>query len=82
MADKEAITAIVKRHAVPVAKFSRGLVWEFLDTLGGEQIATHVFKAGYTKVVSNVNDELKKAKLVDADHICSNGVIHIIDTIL
>ena len=32
---------------VPQAKFSRGIVWEFLDTAGGDKIATHVFKAQY-----------------------------------
>ena len=32
---------------VPQAKFARGIVWEFLDTAGGDKIATHVFKAQY-----------------------------------
>ena len=35
------------RHVVPQAKFARGIVWEFLDTAGGEKIATHVFKAQF-----------------------------------
>ena len=67
---------------VPQAKFSRGIVWEFLDTAGGDKIATHVFKGGYTKVISENNGNRVKAKIIDSDIICSNGVIHAIDTVI
>jgi transforming growth factor-beta-induced protein len=81
--DKPLLTSLLLRHVVPMAKFSKGIVWEFMETVGGEKIATHVFKGGYTKVVSeDSNGKRKKAKIVDADLICSNGVIHAIDTVL
>jgi len=48
-----------------------------------DQIATHVFKGGYTKVISeNIDGSRIKAKIVDSDIICSNGVIHAIDTVI
>jgi len=47
LADNELLTSTLLRHVVPQAKFARGIVWEFLDTAGGDKIATHVFKAQY-----------------------------------
>jgi len=82
LADNELLTSTLLRHVVPQAKFSRGIVWEFLDTAGGEKIATHVFKGGYTKVISENNGNRVKAKIIDSDIICSNGVIHAIDTVI
>jgi len=82
LADNDLLTSTLLRHVVPQAKFARGIVWEFLDTAGGDKIATHVFKGGYTKVISENNGNRVKAKIVDADLICSNGVIHAIDTVI
>jgi len=83
LADNELLTSTLLRHVIPQAKFAKGIVWEFLDTAGGDQIATHVFKGGYTKVISeNIDGSRIKAKIVDADIICSNGVIHAIDTVI
>merc|ERR1711953_924612 len=53
-----------------------------LDAAGGKTIATHVFKGGYTKVVSEVDGKRTKAKIIDTDLICSNGVVHAIDTVI
>merc|ERR1712026_353660 len=82
LADKDLLSSILLRHVVPAAKFAKGVVWEFLDTAGGEQIATHVFKGGYTKVVSEVDGKRTKAKIIDTDLIGSNGVVHAIDTVI
>jgi len=82
LADNDLLTSTLLRHVVPQAKFARGLVWEFLDTAGGDKIATHVFKGGYTKVISETNGNRVKAKIIDSDIICSNGVIHAIDTVI
>merc|ERR1711893_364651 len=83
LADNELLTSTLLRHVIPEAKFDKGIVWEFLDTSGGDQIATHVFKGGYTKVISeNIDGSRIKAKIVDSDIICSNGVIHAIDTVI
>merc|ERR1711994_694103 len=81
LADDKLLSSTLLRHVVPAAKFAKGVVWEFLDTAGGETIATHVFKGGYTKVVSEVDGKLTKAKIIDTDLICSNGVVHAIDTV-
>lgn len=82
LADNELLTSTLLRHVVPQAKFQRGIVWEFLDTAGEDKIATHVFKGGYTKVVSEVDGKKTKAKIIDTDLICSNGVVHVIDTVI
>jgi len=82
LADSALLQSTLLRHVVPGAKFARGVVWEFLDTAGGDKIATHVFKGGYTKVVSEANGQRTKAKIVDTDLICSNGVVHAIDTVI
>merc|ERR1711997_50649 len=82
LADDKLLSSTLLRHVVPAAKFAKGVVWEFLDTAGGETIATHVFKGGYTKVVSEVDGKRTKAKIIDTDLICSNGVVHAIDTVI
>jgi len=82
LADEKLLSSTLLRHVVPGAKFAKGVVWEFLETAGGEKIATHVFKGGYTKVVSEVDGKRTKAKIIDTDLICSNGVIHAIDTVI
>jgi len=82
LADDKLLSSTLLRHVVPAAKFAKGVVWEFSDTAGGETIATHVFKGGYTKVVSEVNGKRTKARIVDTDLICSNGVVHAIDTVI
>ena len=80
--DQDLLSATLLRHVAPQAKFHRGLVWEFLDTAGGAKIATHVFKGGQIKVVSETDGNRAKAKIVDSDLICSNGVVHAIDTVI
>ena len=83
LADNELLNSVLVRHVVPQAKFSRGIVWEFLDTTAEEKIATHVFKGGHTKVVSeNADGKRTTAKIIDTDLICSNGVVHVIDTVI
>merc|ERR1712128_70132 len=51
LADKEALTAVLLRHVVPGALFSKGVTWGTHTTAGGDTIATQVFKAGIIKVV-------------------------------
>ena len=38
LADKEALTAVLLRHVVPGAVFSKGLSWGRVGTAGGEEI--------------------------------------------
>merc|ERR1712123_235084 len=82
LADKEALTAVLLRHVVPGALFSKGVTWGTHTTAGGDPIASQVFKAGIIKVVSNADNKRAAARVVDADIIATNGVIHAIDTVI
>merc|ERR1711892_1044508 len=85
LADKEALTAVLLRHVLPGTLFYKGISWGTHNTAGGaeeDMIATQVFKAGAIKVVSNVGGKRTGARVVDADIIATNGVIHAIDTVI
>jgi len=85
LADKEALTKVLLRHVLPGALFSKGITWDIHNTAGGakeDMIATQVFKAGIIKVVSNVEGKKTGARVVDADIMATNGVIHAIDTVI
>merc|ERR1739838_1125315 len=85
LADTEALTKVLLRHVVPGALFSKGITWDIHNTAGGakeDMIATQVFKAGIIKVVSNVEGKKMGARVVDADIMATNGVIHAIDTVI
>jgi transforming growth factor-beta-induced protein len=82
LADKEALTAVLLRHALPGSLFSRGITWQEHKTAGGDMLATQVFKMGVVKVVSYQDNRRKGARVEEADIIASNGVIHAIDTVI
>merc|ERR1719436_1768823 len=82
LADKDALTAVLLRHVVPGTNFAKGIYWTTHSTAGEDKIATQVFKAGVTKVVSSVDGKRTGARVVDADIIATNGVIHAIDTVI
>jgi len=82
LADKEALTAVLLRHALPGMVFSRGITWQEHKTAGGDLVATQVFKMGVVKVVSYQDNMRKGARVEEADIIASNGVIHAIDTVI
>jgi len=82
LADKEALTAVLLRHALPGMLFSRGITWQQHKTAGGETVATQVFKMGVVKVVSYTDGKRTGARVEEADIIASNGVIHAIDTVI
>jgi len=85
LADKEALTKVLLRHVLPGTLFYKGISWDTHNTAGGaeeDMIATQVFKAGVIKVVSSVGGKRTGARVVDADIIATNGVIHAIDTVI
>ena len=85
LADTEALKKVLLRHVLPGALFKKGISWDIHNTAGGDEedmIATQVFKGGVIKVVSNVGGTMTGAKVVDADIIATNGVIHAIDTVI
>merc|ERR1712079_401967 len=82
LADKEALTPVLLRHALPGSLFSKGITWQEHKTAGGDLVATQVFKMGVVKVVSYTNNKRTGARVEEADIIASNGVIHAIDTVI
>merc|ERR1711970_721324 len=86
LADKEALTKVLLRHVLPGTLFYKGITWQTHNTAAGEgdedMIATQVFKAGVIKAVSYVGGKRTGARVVDADIIATNGVIHAIDTVI
>merc|ERR1711872_1166295 len=64
------------------------LPWEcskIIDTAGGaveDRIGTQMYKCGTVKVFSSANGKKNVARVVDADIIAKNGVIHAIDTVI
>ena len=82
LADKEALTGVLLRHALPGMVFSRGITWQEHKTAGGDLVATQVFKMGVVKVVSYTDGKRTGARVEEADIIASNGVIHAIDTVI
>jgi len=86
LADKEALTKVLLRHVLPGTLFYKGITWQTHNTAAGEEdedmIATQVFKAGVIKAVSYVGGKRTGARVVDADIIATNGVIHSIDTVI
>merc|ERR1719315_816634 len=84
LADKEALTKVLLRHVVPGTKFAQGVQQNEFDTAGGaveDRIGTQMFRSGAVKVFSSANGK-KNARVVDADIIATNGVIHAIDTVI
>lgn len=69
LADKEALTAVLLRHALPGSLFSRGITWQEHKTAGGDILATQVFKMGVVKVVSYQDNKRKGARVEEADII-------------
>jgi len=82
LADKDALTAVLLRHAVPGKLFAKGVMWAEHGTAGGEMIATQVFRKGVVKVVSNSGGKRAAARVVDTDITATNGVVHAIDTVI
>jgi len=85
LADKEALTKVLLRHVVPGTKFAMGVQQNKFDTAGGaveDRIGTQMYKSGAVKVFSSANGKKNVAKVVDADIIATNGVIHAIDTVI
>lgn len=73
LADKEKLTAILTYHVVPGALASGEVV---------AQHALHTVQGGKLEVATKGGVTIGGAGLVQADIATSNGVIHVIDTVL
>lgn len=71
--DKEKLTAILKHHVVSGKVMAK-------DVMGLNEAETLNGKVGVK--VDGGNVMIGKAKVIKADILCGNGVIHVIDTVL
>merc|ERR1712242_91925 len=78
LADKEALTKVLLRHVVPGTVFAKGVGNGVVPTAGGEKIRTETSYYTGVKVFSDSGE----AKVVAADVIATNGVIHAIDSVI
>merc|ERR1712042_150620 len=78
LADKEALTKVLLRHVVPGTVFAKGVCSKERKTAGGEKIRSETSYYTGIKVFSDYGE----AKVVVADVIATNGVIHAIDTVI
>ena len=78
LADKEALTKVLLRHVVPGTVFAKGVCSKERKTAGGEKIRTETSYYTGVKVFSDSGE----AKVVAADVIATNGVIHAIDSVI
>merc|ERR1711962_945614 len=82
LSDNEALTKVLLRHVVPGTVYSKGIKWGTYDTAGDEMIATQVYKGGQVKVISSSGGVRNSANVIEADILASNGVIHVIDSVI
>merc|ERR1711872_268880 len=78
LADKEALTKVLLRHVLPGTVFAKGVCSKERKTAGGEKIRTETSYYTGVKVFSDSGE----AKVVVADVIATNGVIHAIDSVI
>lgn len=72
--DKEALTKVLTYHVVPGKVMAKDVVkLDSAKTAQGESVSIHAADGSV-----KIND----AKVIKADIECSNGVIHVIDTVL
>ena len=81
MSDKSALVTLLMRHGLEGSLFTEAFIWQEHTTIGGDKIATQVFREGL-RVVSFVNGKRTEAFLVEKDILATNGVIHAIDNVL
>eukprot|EP00095_Tigriopus_kingsejongensis_P003031 maker-scaffold170_size291898-snap-gene-1.65 protein:Tk03031 transcript:maker-scaffold170_size291898-snap-gene-1.65-mRNA-1 annotation:"Periostin" len=82
LADKPALTKILLRHVVPDTIFAAGIFNSDVTTVGGDTLTVGRYHGGSVNVISNVDGTKTKAQVIDADLIASNGVCHVIDTVI
>merc|ERR1712115_155460 len=82
LSDNGALTKVLLRHVVPETVYSKGIKWGTYDTAGDEMIATQVYREGQVKLISSSGGVRNSASVIEADILASNGVIHVIDSVI
>jgi len=87
--NKGTLTDILTRHVVPEPIFSEAICWKTYKTLSPKaSLSTELYKlrqgryyvGSLVKVTTSAAAE--KAKVIEADILATNGVIHAIDTVI
>merc|ERR1711994_483693 len=80
--NKDALVAILTRHVVPQPIFAAGIGCKRFETLNPDN-QLYTKKRGVSVYVKTfVDRKYNKARVVDADIVATNGVIHAIDTVV
>merc|ERR1711994_478215 len=87
--NKGALTDILTRHVVAEPIFSEGICWKTYKTLSPKAtLSTELYKLRRGRfyvgslVKVTTSEAAEKAKVVQADIVATNGVIHAIDTVI
>merc|ERR1712156_505947 len=77
--NKQKLTDILLRHVVPEVIFSKGICWKTYKTLNPKaNLYTQLYKGGLVVAKTSAGH----ARVVDADIVATNGVVHAIDTVI
>merc|ERR1711994_661973 len=87
--NKGALTDILTRHVVPEPLFSEAICWKTYKTLSPKAtLSTELYKLRRGKIFVGslvkvtTSEAAAKAKVVAADIVATNGVVHAIDTVI
>lgn len=78
LADKSKLQAVLKHHVISGSSNSKKIVaagGQTIDTLQGTKLEIKVAKGDNSVTIEN-------AKVISTDIKCSNGLIHVIDTVM
>merc|ERR1711994_300914 len=80
--NKAALTGILTRHVVPEAVFAAGIGCKRLQTLNPDNVIYSYkgYRGVYVKTYAN--KRYNKARVIDADIVATNGVVHAIDSVI
>jgi len=83
LADIPQLTAILTRHVVAKPVFAAAIGHSSFETLNeNESLGTRKFGGRYRMQVVKAFTSQGKAKVVDADIVATNGVVHAIDSVI
>merc|ERR1711872_918459 len=80
--DNEALTKVLLRHVVSGTAYSKGLKFGTYNTVGNDIIAAQSYIGGRVEVVSSSGGVRQSARVIETDILASNGVIHVIDSVI
>jgi len=82
LSDKDALTKVLLRHVVSGTAYSKGLKFGTYKTAGNDIIAAQSYIGGRVEVISSSGGVRQSARVIEADILASNGVIHVIDSVI